>query len=81
MKKKNNKIKYTDILVESTDMLYFVFFFFVALIAWYYWRWENSFFVRQIDNIPGPLKLPLYGNIFAFPRDGPGKTNDLNQLP
>jgi hypothetical protein len=61
-------------------MLNFVFFFFVALIAWYYWRWENSFFVRQIDNIPGPLKLSLFGNIFAFPRDGPGKTNDFKSI-
>jgi len=31
-------------------------------------------FVRQIDRIPGPPKVPFFGNVFGIPRDGSGNT-------
>ncbi|XP_046636807.1 cytochrome P450 4C1-like [Daphnia pulicaria] len=42
---------------------------FVVLVIWY-WLWECSSFVRQIDRIPGPPKVPFFGNVFGIPRDG-----------
>ncbi|EFX88241.1 hypothetical protein DAPPUDRAFT_305713 [Daphnia pulex] len=58
-------------------MLNLLLFFFVALIVWY-WSRERSYFFQQIDNIPGPLKLPFLGNILALPRDGPGLLQIFN---
>ncbi|XP_045033405.1 cytochrome P450 4C1 isoform X1 [Daphnia magna] len=43
--------------------------FVIGLLVWL-WRWECSSFVRQIDRIPGPPKVPFFGNVFAIPRDG-----------
>nr|CAH0103138.1 unnamed protein product [Daphnia galeata] len=44
-------------------------FMFIALAVWY-WIWECSSFVRQIDRIPGPPKIPFFGNVFGIPQDG-----------
>lgn len=47
-----------------------------AIIVWF-WRWERSSFVRQIDRIPGPPKIPLLGNSISIPRDGAGEVASL----
>lgn len=54
------------------DVVSVVLFSFVALLVWL-WRWERSSFVRQIDRIPGPPKVPFFGNVFDVPRNGSGK--------
>ncbi|XP_057367791.1 cytochrome P450 4C1-like [Daphnia carinata] len=59
------------------DVLTLVLFFIVASLAWY-WRWERSIFVRQVEEIPGPPRVFLFGNIFALPRDGPGLLQIFN---
>lgn len=59
-----------------TLILVLITFVFVSL-----WRWENSPYVRQIDRIPGPPKIPFFGSIYYLPRDGPGTQIYRNKLP
>lgn len=48
--------------------------YFIVTLAVWFWQRERSSFVRQIDRIPGPPKVPFFGNVFAVPRDGIGNT-------
>lgn len=43
----------------------------VLTISTWLWFWRLPY-VRQVERIPGPPALPLFGNIFALPKDGPG---------
>ena len=53
------------------DAITLTVYFIVAFVVWL-WQRERSSFVRQIDRIPGPPKVLLFGNV--FPRDGSGKS-------
>lgn len=44
----------------------------VTFAFFFYLKWENSSYVRTIDLIPGPPKLPLFGNALSIPLDTHG---------
>ena len=58
------------------DLVTLTSFMFIALAVWY-WIWECSSFVRQIDRIPGPPKIPFFGNVFGIPQAGTGSNSFL----
>ena len=45
-----------------------------AVIFFFYLKWEYSSYVRTIDLIPGPPKVPFFGNALSIPLDPCGKT-------
>ncbi|KZR98888.1 Uncharacterized protein APZ42_005484 [Daphnia magna] len=45
----------------------------VTFAFFFYLKWENSSYVRTIDLIPGPPKVPLFGNALSIPLDTHGK--------
>lgn len=44
-----------------------------AVIFLLYLRWEYSTYVKTIDLIPGPPKIPVMGNALLIPRNPHGK--------
>ena len=48
-----------------------------ALIFLLYLRWENSTYVKTIDLIPGPPKVPVVGNALLVPRNPHGKKQSI----
>ena len=55
------------------DVVTLLLFSVVGFVSWCWWK-ERSAFVRQIDSIPGPpFKLPIFGNLLSFPRNGHGE--------
>jgi len=61
------------------DLVTLALFILVFVIAGYFW-WENSEYVRTIDRIPGPPKLPIVGNILSVPRNGSGSCSLFEML-
>ena len=49
----------------------------VAVIFFFYLKWEFSSYVKTIDLIPGPPKIPFFGNALSIPLDPSGKPFDL----
>lgn len=49
----------------------------VAVIFFFYLKWEFSSYVKTIDLIPGPQKIPFFGNALSIPLDPCGKQLDL----
>ena len=54
----------------------------IGLVFLSYLRWEQSSFVKRIDQIPGPPKIPVLGSLLLIPRDPHGKhINDPEVVP
>lgn len=50
-----------------------VFFIVLGVLFLIFLKWEYSDFVKKIDRLPGPKKLPLVGNALLIPPDAHGK--------
>ena len=53
-------------------MLLAVVFLIIGFAFVIYLKWEYSSYVKTIDLLPGPKKLPLVGSILSVPRDPHG---------
>lgn len=40
-----------------------------AIVLLIYYKWEYSSFVKTIDLMPGPKKVPIFGSLLEVPRD------------
>ncbi|KAI9556694.1 hypothetical protein GHT06_016485 [Daphnia sinensis] len=50
----------------------------VAVAFFFYLKWETSLYVRTIDLIPGPPKVPLFGNALLIPLDTYGSLQKIS---
>jgi hypothetical protein len=52
----------------------------LAAIFFFYLKWEYSSYVKTIDLIPGPPKVPFFGNALSIPLDPYGQIITILKL-
>jgi cytochrome P450 family 4 len=48
-----------------------------AVILFFFLKWEYSTYVKTINLIPGPPKVPVMGNALLIPRNPYGKNDQV----